>query len=53
MIFLNSITPSVVCLECIGGFGCGKKCLSNDWRCDGTIDCEGHEDELNCGKYDL
>uniref|UniRef100_A0A3Q2CS22 Transmembrane serine protease 3b n=1 Tax=Cyprinodon variegatus TaxID=28743 RepID=A0A3Q2CS22_CYPVA len=44
-IFLSSPT---VGLSCEGKFRCGSQCVSALARCDGTFDCENHEDELGC-----
>uniref|UniRef100_A0A3Q2CS96 Transmembrane serine protease 3b n=1 Tax=Cyprinodon variegatus TaxID=28743 RepID=A0A3Q2CS96_CYPVA len=33
-------------LSCEGKFRCGSQCVSALARCDGTFDCENHEDEL-------
>ncbi|KAM4730647.1 transmembrane protease serine 3 [Anableps anableps] len=37
-------------LSCVGKFRCGSssQCVSALAQCDGTIDCENHEDELGC-----
>lgn len=35
--------------ECVSGFQCDvKRCIPDDWRCDGHVDCEDQSDELNC-----
>uniref|UniRef100_A0A3B3XKF1 Uncharacterized protein n=1 Tax=Poecilia mexicana TaxID=48701 RepID=A0A3B3XKF1_9TELE len=35
---------------CVGKFRCGSssQCVSTMAQCDGTMDCENHEDELGC-----
>ncbi|XP_063218704.1 atrial natriuretic peptide-converting enzyme-like [Bacillus rossius redtenbacheri] len=34
---------------CTAGFQCdNRRCIPQDWRCDGHIDCEDQTDELNC-----
>ncbi|XP_065222047.1 uncharacterized protein LOC135846721 [Planococcus citri] len=34
---------------CVDGFKCDqRRCIPQDWRCDGHIDCEDETDELNC-----
>uniref|UniRef100_A0A3B5QVI6 Transmembrane serine protease 3 n=1 Tax=Xiphophorus maculatus TaxID=8083 RepID=A0A3B5QVI6_XIPMA len=43
-------SSSTVGLSCVGKFHCGSssQCVSTMAQCDGTMDCENHEDELGC-----
>lgn len=45
-------SSSTVGLSCVGKFRCGSssQCVSTMAQCDGTMDCENHEDELGCGE---
>ena len=28
-----------------------QRCMPDDWLCDGEVDCEGGQDERDCGEY--
>ncbi|XP_054878361.1 transmembrane protease serine 3 [Poeciliopsis prolifica] len=50
MIFLVLGIGLGVGLSCVGKFRCGSssQCVNTMAQCDGTMDCENHEDELGC-----
>ncbi|XP_038150078.1 transmembrane protease serine 3 isoform X2 [Cyprinodon tularosa] len=50
MVFLALSIGLGVGLSCEGKFRCGSQCVSALARCDGTFDCENHEDELGCAR---